>query len=184
MIIALNGPPRVGKSTFCDMLSLAFNDKGSKVFQEQFKNGLFDLLNLEVLFPKHQFSTEEGYEKCKEERPELRLVLRAVSENVVKPIFGKDFWAEYIISNIKEDIADGYIVVIPDLGFDAEVDKLKENFDDVLIVQLRRDGIDFSEDSRHYVDADIIFDNLTLESTQAAVDRVIAHIMATNVLGE
>lgn len=85
-----------------------------------------------------------------------------MSEEVVKPKFGKYYWAEKAVeyyfdqiykngSNLKSAHTSPFIVT--DLGFQHELEPIFKKFksQNVLIIRVHRNGCDFKNDSREYI---------------------------------
>lgn len=92
-----------------------------------------------------------------------REMLIFLAEKVLKPELGVDFIAKHTSQRVIEVIKSGVpLVLIPDLGFDYELSVLKEQIynsnvqvDQIIVVQIYRDGCDYSKDSRNYVNCDL-----------------------------
>ena len=154
MIILFNGPPASGKDCAADY----FKDKGYKhlsfkyqLFKETFK--YFDV-------SEKWFMTDYDNRTVKE-HPSLHLggfsrreAMIHVSENVIKPKRGLDYFGK----KVAEEISINNNYVISDGGFSHElfpiINKIgAENF---VLVQLLRDGCDYSTDSRRYFNGKIV----------------------------
>ena len=149
MIVIFNGPPGSGK------------DEAASLFKEQFG---FDNLSFKYqLFKqtmKHFEVNEEwfmeGYNnrEIKEKQEHAlngmsrREAMIHVSEDIIKPKEGKDYFGRMVAEEIEEDknyaIADG--------GFVEELIPLIEKVgaENIVLVQLTRFGHDYSSDSRRY----------------------------------
>lgn len=150
-VIILNGCPNIGKDTLADLMvtrnqakKLQFKDVLYVETAKYFDIPVDGLINL---------STDRDYK----ERPSLALkgytpreALIHVSEEVIKPKYGNDFFGLKMIDNI---INSGYdFIVVPDGGFVAEFEVLAKYLTlDVHLVRLHREGYDFEKDSRNYV---------------------------------
>jgi hypothetical protein len=77
-----------------------------------------------------------------------------LSEEVMKPKFGPDIWCRLWAESIPVGFSG--IVLVPDVGFQIESNFMMERFghDNVVMVQMAREGYDFSNDSRENVGAD------------------------------
>ena len=159
-IIPLNGPPNSGKDTIAD--HIARIHYYSKM---QFKSRLYEIgakvLEIEVEEYVYYCSHREtkDYEGIFSERgwqgtPREHLIW--VSEEVIKPLFGYDYFGKYLAEQI--GVSDSCGVVISDSGFAQELmpilDRGYYTFDDIEIhvVQLTKDGCTFEGDSRTYLD--------------------------------
>jgi len=153
-VVLFNGPPKSGKNTACDILHHKY-DAEHYSFAEPLK----------IL--THQFFglTSIGSDRFEQQKstplPEFknmtpRMAYIYMSEQIVKPFFGKNVWAERLVASIQHDIAKNYcngFAVVSDLGFPYELDPIVETFggENVFIVRLYRTGCDFASDSRQYV---------------------------------
>lgn len=158
-IILFNGPPRSGKDTATDFAMKHLGKRGIHYrFAAPLKDATHALFGLKV--------SREHFDQCKNVPSVLfqgmspREAYIWMSEEVVKPKFGRDFFAKVAVHSIAERIieskkTDG-IVVISDCGFAEEVELLIEVFgqENVTVVHLKREGTDFTNDSRNYIFAD------------------------------
>lgn len=155
-IIILNGPPNCGKDTLADALS----DVAVKV---EFKHALYketakyckvDLSHFTNLATNR--STKEKYIHMLGCTPRGALI--HVSENIIKPQYGKQFFGKALARTISQrPWASAFVV--SDGGFDEEIEPLHD-VGKVLIVRVLRDGCSFEGDSRKYLDNPIcVLDN-------------------------
>lgn len=153
MIILFNGPPGAGKDAAADF----FKDRGFKHLS--FKYQLFK--ETISFFGVDEKWFMDGYKNrlLKEEPEELlegmsrREAMIYVSEEITKPAFGEDIFGKQVADEI--DITRDYC--ISDGGFIDElipvINKVgSENF---VLVQLTREGHDYSSDSRRYLDGNL-----------------------------
>ena len=151
-VIILNGPPNIGKDTL-----------GNNVQQllgwprMEFKEALYietanyygiDLVSFCVL------ATERLTKELP--LPQLggispRQAMIHVSEEVIKPKYGKSFFGSKAFSRIKMLDGRAASVVFSDGGFEEEVQYLINQGCEVHIIQLHAEGFDFGNDSRNYV---------------------------------
>ena len=151
-VIILNGPPNIGKDTL-----------GNNVQQligwprMEFKEALYretasyygvDLVTFAML--------ASGRTTKEVPMPTLgglspRQAMIHVSEEVIKPKFGKQFFGAkaYELIQTLEDSTD--TVVFSDGGFVEEAEYLVDMGFEVHIIQLHAEGRDFGNDSRNYV---------------------------------
>jgi len=148
MILVFNGPPRSGKDLSCDFLR---NEMGFA--QLSFKEQLF--LDTFEVFSVPQEWFMENYDQNKEvPYRELggktkRQALIHTSENVMKPKHGSDYYGVVLAGKIK----DGVNYCLSDGGFVHEILPLINRIGaaNIAIVQLHRNGCDYSSDSRSYI---------------------------------
>lgn len=150
-VVVLNGPPGSGKDTI------------AKAFSEQFlaivESFKYDLYQYAYKCVKEFISFAEFHMLCihrvlKNEPTDVlfgfspRGFLIHVSEKIVKPIYGKDYFGKSFVGRIA-DVND--LVIVTDGGFDAEIDVFYNHGIDHVIVQVYRDGTSFDGDSRRYL---------------------------------
>ena len=155
MIVIFNGPPASGK------------DEAASIFKERY--GFGNLSFKYQLFKetcKH-FEVDErwfmqGYNnRDLKEKPELALnnmsrreAMIYVSEDLIKPKKGLDYFGRLVA----EEIEEGKHYAIADGGFVEELEPLIEKVgaENIVIVQLTREGYDYSTDSRRYFNGNVI----------------------------
>ena len=163
MIILFNGPPASGKDCAADY----FKDKGYKhlsfkyqLFKETFK--YFDV-------SEKWFMTDYDNRTVKE-HPSLHLggfsrreAMIHVSENVIKPKRGLDYFGKMVA----EEIEPNKDYVISDGGFSHELFPIinKIGAKNFVLVQLVRDKCDYSTDSRRYFNGNIVGEHVNSHKT-------------------
>ncbi len=163
MIILFNGPPASGKDCAADY----FKDKGYKhlsfkyqLFKETFK--YFDV-------SEKWFMTDYD-DRTVKERPSLHLggfsrreAMIHVSENVIKPKRGLDYFGKMVA----EEIEPNKDYVISDGGFSHELFPIinKIGAKNFVLVQLVRDKCDYSTDSRRYFNGNIVGEHVNSHKT-------------------
>jgi hypothetical protein len=153
-VIIFNGPPSSGKDEAC----LFFKNLGFKHLS--FKYHLFRATAEYFSVTLDWFMQEYDNRVVKERKEELlgnrsrREALIYVSEEIIKPQYGKDYFGAMAA---KEMTADGNYC-FSDGGFMEELIPIINNIgaENISIVQLTRDGCDFSSDSRRYFDGNLI----------------------------
>lgn len=85
-----------------------------------------------------------------------RQALIEVSEDVIKPYYGKDFFGQYALDQIKkfEEVSghDNRIVVFSDSGFVEEAKPIVDHFgEDCIAFRIGREGCTFEGDSRNWL---------------------------------
>ena len=150
-IILFNGPPRSGKDT---ATKFALRELGAFGAHYRFAAPLKDAAH--ALFGMSGIDTEH-FDEMKD-CPRLsffgmkpRDVYIWLSEEVVKPKFGRDFFTKVAIKKLNE--YPDQVVVISDCGFVEEVQGLAEAFgaENITMVFIQRDGTNFQNDSRSYL---------------------------------
>ena len=104
----------------------------------------------------------EGYEdrEVKEKKCEAlngmsrREAMIYVSEEIIKPKHGKSYFGKMV----SEEVEDNVHYAIADGGFIEELEPLVERVgaENIVIVQLTREGHDYSSDSRRYFNGNLI----------------------------
>lgn len=154
-IICVNGPPGSGKDTIGELLNEIY-PSGVRImkFAEPLDDIAMGLLGMGSAtyehFRKHDKETPLTAYGCS---TTLRQLLINISEKLIKPSFNKVWFAEQCAVKVGS-IKDDKPIVITDSGFQYEFDHFKErlkDFADVRLIQVRRDGCNFDNDSREYV---------------------------------
>lgn len=150
MYIIFNGPPGSGKDEACNFLKTHYGYK-----HLQFKDQLFIETVKHYNVSMKWFMERYDDRKIKERpEPELnglsrRQALIHVSEDVIKPKYGKDYFGAKTAEKL--DGVSSYC--FSDGGFLEEVAPLINTVgnDAICIIQLFRNGCSFSGDSRNYI---------------------------------
>ena len=171
-IIIFNGPPGSGKDFACTYLK----EKYQNVIHVSFKEKLIDLtcrfygVSREEWDERYDISSTrnigDGFVRWKDVPWEKlgylsqREALIHVSENVIKPVFGKAVFGELLcetIEEMKQQSRDS-VFVCSDGGFPEEVGPLSYLFwqhdtgkAGVTVARITRDGCSFTGDSRNYL---------------------------------
>lgn len=164
-VVIFNGPPGSGKDEA--VLHLKMNHVG--IYHFEFKRKLIALLKLIFDVTDEQWEYLYTRERKELASPMLgglspRQALIHVSENIIKPAFGKSYFGEralFYIQNLEfesEEEKELTIFVASDGGFIEELSPFIDKFEQQLIVvRIHRDGCDFRNDSRSYIpDMDMI----------------------------
>jgi hypothetical protein len=158
-ILLLNGAPRSGKDTVSIMLKTL---SASSVHQEKFA------LPIKLAAPliygvgrdrwENEFDTPRNKDLACEEffGKTPREVQIAMSEDLLKPLHGKEIFGELLSRRIKSVQQRGMLecAVVSDSGFYHEAKEIIDTFgaDNVQLWRILREGCDFSRDSRTHVD--------------------------------
>lgn len=148
MIILFNGPPGSGKDFAADY----FKEKGFKhlSFKYQLYKETIKYFNVD-----HDWFMERYNDRTTKEVPTYQLgnmscreAMIYVSEKRIKPRKGLDYFGKQVANEI--DLSKNY--AISDGGFIDELVPVVEKVgtDNFVLVQITRDGHDFSSDSRRY----------------------------------
>ena len=154
-IILLNAPPGAGKDFAAQFLVKNVKDCRLDKFARVLKERTHALYG----FPNRDFMY---YEDTKDiaSNDFLGLTPRQayikVSETYFKPTHGNRVFGELLskeLSNISEEV-----IAISDSGFYEEAKVLIEKYgtSNVLLIKIHREGCDFSEDSRDYIELPVV----------------------------
>lgn len=155
MIVIFNGPPASGK------------DEAASLYKEKY--GFGNLSFKYQLFKetiKHFDVDErwfmEGYkDRTQKEKAEFALqgmsrreAMIHVSEDIIKPKKGLDYFGK----SVAEEIIGSNNYALADGGFVEELEPIikKVGAENIVIVQLTREGCDYSSDSRKYFNGNLI----------------------------
>ena len=168
LVIMFNGPPRSGKDSACEIIMEHFPEVHYAYFKEVLYRESAKILGLDFNFwasvcqngdlkDKTMLTMVDG-ETGAVMTP--RDILIYLAEKVLKPKYGQDFiargTADTIIELIqlqREQSNEAAVIVVPDLGFDYEIDTFRDRLPDahVISVAIHRPGFTFEGDSRSYV---------------------------------
>lgn len=171
MIVIFNGPPGSGK----DEAASFFKARGFKHLS--FKYALFK--ETISFFGVDEEWFMRGYnDRSIKERPEellegmsRREAMIYVSEEITKPAFGNDIFGVSVASEIE----DGMNYVISDGGFVEELTPIinRVGADNIVLVQLTREGCDFSSDSRRYFNGKLVEEFVIDKSTNIIKKHIL-----------
>ena len=182
-VIILNGPPGVGK----DVQALAIT-KAMRFYRKPVQMQIKSALYAETLL--HYGLDNECYvdmfiDRSYKEHPSAffgglspRQALQYVSEGICKPRYGKDYFGR--ISAQEVALCNNDFIIFSDGGFIEEVDRISEKAD-VILIRLRKEGVDFTGDTRTYLypegiakHADyVITDGDIVGDTQRLIDLIL-----------
>lgn len=151
MVIILNGPPGSGKDALSRMIMPQLGVK-----QLEFKRPLQEMVRKVIGMPKKDFYKlyeDRDWKELKQfNGSSCRDLLIWMSEEVIKPKFGKDYFGRYAATSISS--TGNYI--FSDGGFKDEIGIIKDHCEAIgqkmVLIHLYRDGTSFSGDSRDYVE--------------------------------
>jgi len=150
-VIIFNGPPGSGKDHACDFLEDLIFECQHRRMKEQLFECTTVLFNINWVDFMDLYNDRETKEKptCKLRGMSPREAMIFTSETVIKPNFGKDYFGLCAAENL-----DFGLNVFSDGGFVEELEPIYKECDgNMIIVQIHRDGCDFSSDSRSYIDS-------------------------------
>lgn len=180
-VVILNGPPNCGKDTLADLMYHEYT--GAKVARRAMKDGLYDLTADLFLVDREWFRIVCA-DRARKEAPMKRLGGRSprealiyVSEQVVKPAFGHDYFGRYAAENLEQ----GALNIFSDGGFVEEAIPVLNvvGADNVLLVQIYREGCSFDGDSRNYLPRDMFLHSAVLPNEKLSTATCeLAHIIS------
>lgn len=182
-IIVMNSAPNTGKDTAADYVAEKYDAQHLR-----FKDGLYKVaamvagVSVELMvFLATGRNTKEvpsHYFRVNGEFVSPRQWLIHCSENVVKPLLGKDFFGKQLAQSITSDL-----VVCSDGGFESEIIPLLEAGHDVYVFRIERNGYTFAGDSRSYLPTSPLYktflvkNNGTLEQFLNKVGSIVDDIV-------
>lgn len=181
-VVLFNGPPRSGKDTIVSELLVRYPEVSDHLkFSKPLKQSLKTLFNL---------SDEEAdyLEQTKDVSSDLlqglswRQAQIWLSEEVMKPRFGKDIFGKLLVKDL--DYSKKFIF-ISDSGFleEAEqvINKVKAN--NVIKISLWREGCSFRGDSRRYWSTYLPIKDISLgnNTTIDSVVKIIEGVLNDNI---
>lgn len=173
MIIVFNGPPGTGKDEACSRFQSLHGYNHLSFKYELFKATIshFGVTKEWFMAGYNDRSTKERYET--ELGMSRREAMIHVSENVIKPQFGDDYFGKQAASQI--DPEKNYC--FSDGGFVSELTPIinKVGAERLCIVQLTREGCDFSSDSRRYFDGEMVEQFIIEKETTVSKSHILPH---------
>ncbi|YP_009965920.1 ATP-binding protein [Escherichia phage SECphi27] len=153
-IIILNGPPGCGKDTIAAYLT----GHRYPAVKASFKQPMFDIAFSMLGVYRYDEFMDLYNDREQKEKPQVilggkspRQFMIWISEDVMKPVFGEQYFGRRMVEEINEMYRD-LAVVISDGGFPEEIKPLVKAGHEVHICRLHRDGFTFAGDSRDYID--------------------------------
>ena len=165
LVVLFNGPPRSGKDSACEIIMKHFPEVHYVYFKEILYSETAKILGLDFNFwakvcQNGDLKDSPMLVMSAGELMTPRDVLIYLAEKVLKPKHGKEFIARGTAETIsgliqfqREQNNEEAVIVIPDLGFDYEIDTVREMIPNahVISVAVHRPGFTFEGDSRSYV---------------------------------
>lgn len=152
-IILLNGPPRVGKNTAAQMLEREILDSAIIGFSHHLKRMTHGVYLGRVGWDMDP----DAFDGCKSEPQAMlggrswRQIYIHYSEQVIKPLHGKEWFGEQFLSAAR--VSGATTIIVPDSGFVQEAERVVREVGapNVRLVRLYKDGCSFAGDSRDYI---------------------------------
>lgn len=171
-VILLNGPPNSGKDISAQMLLELFGGGRHRAFKDVLYQETAKYFDVDV-----DWIRSMATDRTTKEAPTRRLFDREfnwvvrlaltlfsfirpvgfsprqalihVSENIIKPRFGDKYFGYRLVNSIIESGEE--FTFVSDSGFIDEIYPLIEEGMDVWVLRIKRDGCDYSGDSRRYL---------------------------------
>lgn len=149
-VIILNGCPHIGKDTIADLIVKQLG--ANKI---QFKDALYEETAHYYNYDLELFTNFASSRKFKDNNTSAfsvkhdvtpRQALIHVSEDVIKPSLGSDYFGKLSADKLK----DGINIFSDSGGWWDEASPVIEAADKTIIVKLHREGFTFEGDSRNY----------------------------------
>jgi len=158
-VIILNGPPGSGKDAIASAMSDRYAKTHPMVEHLEVKAKLFEQALVMSGIPVYEWIVRYNDRKLKE-TPWDRLgglsqreFLIKISEEWVKPIFGRDYYGKVAGEAAADVLLWDNNVIFSDGGFQEEFDAIKSivGKENILLVRLYREGTSWDGDSRGYL---------------------------------
>lgn len=183
LVTILNGPPSSGKDTLADMLVEAAKAGGvTNTHHLRFKDVLYQETAEHFDVPVG-YLIEVASDTIQKEKPLSALqgktpreALIHVSENIIKPLHGDDYFGKKTKEKMLSLVHDNELnyFVISDSGFYEELAALcGSHIDDLLFLKIEREGCSFKGDSRKYLGTNVVYAILDYNGVgESIVDEV------------
>lgn len=157
-VIIMNGPPFSGKDTAADII-----EKKYSATHLRFKTKIYQLVSLIYNLDLDTFidiatDVEKKDKDVLADGKTARELLIYVSEQCIKPAYGKDYFGIDVGDKIKK--TDNKYFVISDSGFVDELHAMIKSAeftgDNITIIRLFKEGCNFDNDSRDYIPTEVI----------------------------
>lgn len=151
-VVLFNGPPNSGKDYLADLMVSQLG-ASKKMFKQRLYEITAAIYGIDLVRFVEMASSRTSKELPNKELGGLspRQAMIKVSEEVIKPKFGKDYFGKALAKNIGLGLT-----VISDGGFDEELDIVtyEVGVENLVVVKLEAEGCSFVNDSRKYVDSE------------------------------
>lgn len=182
-VIGISGPPRSGKDTLAKHLQTMLEDRFViptlvHSLSKPMRRMAFHVIGRIYSVPEYERLKDQPLDEL--EGGTIRELMIGLSEQFMKPRYGKAVWAKLLLNRLPAKFPG--IIIVPDFGFPSESEHFMRVFgeDNVLAIQLTRAGFDWGNDSRSYVSATY---NLGLENSgdfesmcKRIIDRAVNHL--------
>ena len=155
-VVILNAPSQSGKDSAADYVEMLHPKFEKKSFKEPIYEIGAAIYNITyetmVMLCTDRNRKEVPHEVFGGLTPRQTLIY--VSENVIKPNFGNNYFGKRLVSTF----IDKKLYICSDGGFKEEIQGVieKVGVENVLIIRIHRSGFTFKNDSRSYLDEKMI----------------------------
>lgn len=154
-IVAFNGPPQCGKDTAARMLQKRINAASGCAIIQHLSTPLRHIAANMVNWTL----TDYNYESFKTTHfPGFNMTGRqlmiSVSEDFLKPKFGKRIMADMLMASLSPDFDyNRNVIILADSGFQEETNAVCEHVGsaNLYVINVHRDGCSFAGDAREWV---------------------------------
>ena len=157
-VVIFNGPPGCGKDAAC----LLYKNMGYThlSFKEELFKETFKFFGVSKAWFMKGYENRDIKEKP---MPQLKVSGKSfsrrdamiyVSEKFIKPKYGKDYFGKQLANQMTSE----GLFCVSDGGFQEELSPIINKFgaESITIIQLTREGCDFSSDSRRYFNGNLV----------------------------
>lgn len=190
IVLLFNGPPRSGKDTAASLAQEILSTSKRAAIEHKIsyplKDAVHRMFGLGVPIEYFEETKEEAADELLGHIPREEYI--ALSESYIKPRFGKDFFGKVFVKNLKviaqSTLDKDLVICVSDCGFIHEVIPIVEYLSpsNVILVRMRREGTDFSKDSRSYLmipelKSFDIDNNGTIDDLKKTLDKTLRSIV-------
>jgi hypothetical protein len=182
-VIGMNGPPRSGKDTLAHGLAAIIEDKHEIQSQllalsQPMRDTVYAMLGLQYSqthYEQNKDSSQPGLHGAT-----IREAMIAVSEEHVKPRYGREFWNHALWNRIWPDCK---VLIITDYGFQFEPEWFEGlvGAENHLTIQIHRTARTYAGDSRSYVTSEnmlLVTNNGILDTVPRVVQNLYAELVS------
>jgi hypothetical protein len=152
-LIGLSGKKQSGKSTVAGHLIKEYGFRAMS-FADPLREMLYALNPIAHVdhwgdeeFRVRQIVDAIGWDRAKEEYPEIRALMQRMGTEAGRNVLGGDVWVRELEARASEALDEGYDVVVPDVRFENEFEAIKALGG--IVVRVNRDGLTPGEYADH-----------------------------------